>query len=552
MKLKSGIVLLCGIFTAAAFGNTIYVSPAGGGDGSSAESPLMYKEGIKAARGNDVVQLADGVYQVNVGMSGNEHNCDLGEYDLVTVQGNVDHPEAVVLDAHGVGVRFLGLATGKTTTVRGITFRNQCSTDATATYSAVYGNKSILSMDHCIFWGITNAGSGAAIMLKTSGGGTIEDCKFIDCMVTTADKYGAVGRDNTAVEATIRRCTFTNCEAGNGGAIYGVGKLVADCTFEDCRGRNGGYTGGGAISSCNAGSVFTNCTFRNCSITGKSGGAMYLSADASVLDCVFTNCTASTANGGAIYASSNVGSLEVLDSTFVCCSAKTGGAIDCAQSGKTYGIYNCRFLSNAATEYPASINANAGSPVNLSVRNCLFAGNSVADVSGNGAIDIRGKMASGSSIDNCTFVGGRGTADPVAKNLYPIVLCSGSLAVTNCVFWDNRDTQGNLVAVYKSGGDKIPVVNSAYDATIATDRCTPVNCLTLSSSPFVDAEHGDFTLAKEMGGAKNPCLDSGLCLDWMTAESKDLAGNKRICGAAPDLGCYESPDGVTGLVLWVK
>lgn len=60
----------------------------------------------------------------------------------------------------------------------------------------------------------------------------------------------------------------------------------------------------------------------------------------------------------------------------------------------------------------------------------------------------------------------------------------------------------------------------------------------LSASPFAAA--GVYTLAQKIGEADNPCLGAGVKLDWMTEDSKDLAGNPRLRGNnIVDLGCYE-------------
>lgn len=53
--------------------------------------------------------------------------------------------------------------------------------------------------------------------------------------------------------------------------------------------------------------------------------------------------------------------------------------------------------------------------------------------------------------------------------------------------------------------------------------------------------NGDWQLLRSVGGARNPCLEGGVPLDWMTEGCLDLAGNPRIRDGAtrPDLGCYE-------------
>ena len=392
------------------------------------------------------------------------------------------------------------------------------------------------TFSNCQKVGTSYSGGGAIWSDRTDYEIEIRDSTFVDC--SSYKPGGALNLPSVANVARVTGCTFENCSStgDSGGAAYG-GVAYTNCVFKNCV-TAAKY--GGAIHLSGA-SKLAGCKFLSCSATTSLGGAIYLDNSAELTGCLFTNCV-SASNGGAIYAAGGCSLMTVSNSTFIGCSAKTGGAIDCAQNSKTYNIFNCKFLANMATEYPASINANCGnnSSVSLFVRNCLFAGNSVPDTSGNGAIDIRGKMTDGSSIDNCTFVGGRGTGAPADKNLYPIVLCDKYLAVKNCVFWDNQDTKGRLVSVRKSGGNKIPVVNSASDAEFKTDSCVPENCITLTASPFKDAANGDYTLPKKVGGADNPCLEAGVKLDWMTKDSKDLAGHPRLRGDdIVDLGCYE-------------
>ena len=418
--------------------------------------------------------------------------------------------------AYNRGIIWKGYEGGKMELV-GCTFTN-CTT-STGCGSVIFWNATgsdtcNLSLKNCRILDVHGTGtlgtseSGAIDLYK--GKLSLEDCEFN----TVSNSYngGCVYVYETASNLSVERCAFRKCTAINGGgAIYVKSNSGTTVSVRD--------------------SFFSECGL------DKNGGALYLNNSAEVIGCVFTNCVASGASGGAIYAGSDASLVTVSNSTFISCSAKTGGAIDCAQNSKTYNIFNCKFLANTASEYPAAINANCGnnSSVSLFVRNCLFVGNSVSDTSGNGAIDIRGKGSDVSSIDNCTFVGGRA---PNASKCHPIVLCSGKFAVKNCIFWDNL-YKDKLAAVTRSGGD-IAVANCATDVAISESGITVTDPVSLTASPFKDAANGDYTLPKKVGGAPNPCLGAGIKLDWMTKDSKDLAGNPRLRGDdIVDLGCYE-------------
>ena len=70
---------------------------------------------------------------------------------------------------------------------------------------------------------------------------------------------------------------------------------------------------------------------------------------------------------------------------------------------------------------------------------------------------------------------------------------------------------------------------------------------------FTDAAHGDYTLRRY-----SPCREKGVRLEWMTADSLDLADLPRVVDvygipfsaeARPDLGCYEIQDFVPGTTI---
>lgn len=613
MKTNLCMTLLCGTFAASAFGNTIYVSPTGGGDGSSSESPLTYKAGIAAARSGDTVQFADGEYKANVNAeTGNQDPFNLypssgAGYSGVTVVGNVEHPERVVLDAHGAGVRFLGIKSE--VTVRGITFQNQKA--GSDSYSAVWGSGGTLNIDHCIFSGITNSGNGAAICLKSSGGAVVENCQFVDC-VTTGGSGGAVGSDNDAVKATFRRCTFTRCRAVNGGALHRLTQCAEDCIFEDCSDA-GTVTGGGAIHQNVAGAAFTNCVFRNCSSPNRPGGAAYFNNAVELADCVFTNCTTSgkdpkgsavyanstltmkggvvdacgvdspsgTAYGSAVYAHNNatienvefkncvsVGGILCLETSgniagckFHDCRASSVANMDsgCAirlRAG-TVSVRECSFLSLVSAR-GAGINT-AANLTKLDVRNCLFAGCVSTTGNGGAAMEVG---ATTFNVDNCTFANCRITG---SSNDYacPLEINGGTLTARNCIFWDNWRTVGTpqLRSVYVRNGSGT-LSSSVYDGMRSSGIPTLVDTMVITECPFVrDGSWngdvftpGDYTLAATMGGEANPCLGAGVKLDWMTAESKDLAGNPRLReNDLVDLGCYEYCEAVakSGIFFFV-
>jgi len=87
------------------------------------------------------------------------------------------------------------------------------------------------------------------------------------------------------VSLKLINCTFTQCHANQGGAIYGYGYDIINCTFTQCSAQQGG-----AIFSENYWDII-NTTFTKCSATQKFG-AIYLYEGGKILNCKFEGNTA--------------------------------------------------------------------------------------------------------------------------------------------------------------------------------------------------------------------------------------------------------------------
>ena len=106
-----------------------------------------------------------------------------------------------------------------------------------------------------------------------------------------------------------------------------------------------------------------------------------------------------------------------------------------------------------------------------------------------------------------------------------------------------------LESNFEYGGTTYDFSSIDTGATPTTHIIDGVNgCLVGDYDPkFTDAANGDFTLEK-----KSPCRDAGALLSWMTPSSLDLAGNARVFGNAPDIGCYEWFQTYTGFIYIVR
>lgn len=322
---------------------------------------------------------------------------------------------------------------------------------------------------------------------------TVRHCVFTDNATTAS----AVSLKKAGAKAVIEDCEIRNWQSPYGAFTCDNectdGNLtVRRCTFTDC------------IASIGAGlrkpKLTADCVFTRCSATDNHGGVIYRFApDAVITNCVFEDCSAGSHYGGAICAANNP--VVIVNSKFIGCSALFGGA-----------IYS--------------------DGIAVTCRDCLFDSNRLVDADQTGGSVLRIKAAN--TNDNCTFVNNLGTAsEKDRKNRAPIY--NTQTPVTrNCLFWNNLDQEGGTPRA--TSDHNSATVNCAADLELGGTESA-----LLSASPFVDAEHGDWQLLRSVGGARNPCLEGGVPLDWMTEGCLDLAGNPRIRDGAtrPDLGCYE-------------
>ena len=460
------------------------------------------------------------------------------------------------------------------------------------------GTSNIYRVYDCGFTNCCAVNAGAL-----QGPGVVDGCSFSNCQKTgsSSNGGGAIWSNRTDYEIEIRDCAFVNClsDTKPGGALLLPNcASVTGCTFENCvsTGESGGAAYGGV--------AYTNCVFRNCtSGVSKSGGALYLTATgAEVIDCTFENCMTSgkdpkagavyanstltmrggvvdncgvdnpsgTAYGSAVYAHVNAtidnvefkncvsaGGILCLETSgtitgckFHDCQASTVANMDSGCSirfrGGTVMVSECSFVSLVSAR-GAGIQT-AADLTKLDVRDCLFAGCVSTTGNGGAAMEVG---ATTFNVDNCTFANCRITgnsndyADPLEATK-----SSGTLTANNCVFWDNWRTVGTpqLRSVYLRNGGSGTLSYSAFDGMRSSGVPTIIESTVITACPFVQDGSwdgdvftpGDYTLAKKAGGVANPCLGTGVKLDWMTADTKDLAGHPRLRdGDIVDLGCYE-------------
>lgn len=344
-------------------------------------------------------------------------------------------------------------------------------------------------------------GSQITVSKAISIQGNVSDCAKV--VVNCKGIQDTLKNDSGVDGWSISGLTFTNINR----AVYSKKSItISCCVFRQT--KSGGANTGAALcfpaGSADGVKVVEDCVFEDLKTASNCKGAIYLDGTFPIVvrRCVFRNCNA-TNNGGAI-GQQNAGDivLTVENCEFMNCSSSGSGAIYLlANTGKTATLRDCLFVGNASTATGNSPNGSAVmTSTDIIFENCTFADNTSATYNVNTAV---------------------------------VRVSAGTSSFVNCVFWNNlrlNKSGGTLSKEVSVSGTYVASSSAAPTAAALTGDTN----ITLSASPFAAA--GVYTLA----GEDNPCLGTGVKLDWMTADSLDLAGNPRLRGNnIVDLGCYE-------------
>ncbi|MBW1812439.1 MAG: right-handed parallel beta-helix repeat-containing protein [Deltaproteobacteria bacterium] len=273
--------------------------------------------------------------------------------------------------------------------------------------------------------------------------------------------------------AVIDGFTITNGDYSSGGGAISIsaGATIANCTFTN----NNSDSSGGAISIGSSSSpTITNCTFTGNTASGN-GGAIYIgtTGTGTITGCVFSS--SNSANyGGAIACNSS--DINISGCTFTGSTADTnGGAINI--SNTTGSISNCTFTNNSVSgpNYGGGICNTNGTTVTIS--DCTFTENAAA--SGAGIYN-----SSNTTITRCLFIGN--TADTTTNGSGAgIYNGSSTPTITNCIFAGNSSTYiGGGIMNYSSANAIITNCtftgnNSDTNGTITSSDSNPTitNCI---------------------------------------------------------------------------
>lgn len=302
----------------------------------------------------------------------------------------------------------------------------------------------------------------------TNGNIDIRNVVFKDCSYGSypAIKMSRLYMDKATYGAlTLNNVHFENCTStGYGGCVFldneHCRNEINNCTFENCRAKYGGavYIGNDSALSSHE-TQFNNCEFNNCSAS-TDGGGIYCEAsfvaDKVTSNVQFYNCTAYRCHaddcGGFIF---NYGN-----------NSKFNGAadLDSASLAERSAIIGCYALDSGGAFY-STVESSRGSDVvfkNFNVISCT-AGASSHNFdtikknnynSWGGAVCMRGYNA---KVQRCDFY------DNYA-NYYGGAVYSGwsGSSIENCSFYANRCQDGYGNDIYLDADSGIDVKNCMF------------------------------------------------------------------------------------------
>jgi predicted outer membrane repeat protein len=218
------------------------------------------------------------------------------------------------------------------------------------------------------------------------------------------------------------------------------------------------------------------------------------------------------AEGGGLYC--KAGSPTITNCIFKLNSAELGGAVYFWRG--TPILVNCKFINNYAGSSGGAIHNAECNPVMV---NCVFTRNSANEKGG--AIHNEANKA---NIINCTITKNYAYAGGGIYNQ------NSMPTVTNCILWGNTSRYGadEPAQLY---GVKVEAANCCIQGL--TEQLGEKKCF--SKDPQItDPDNDGCHLS-----AGSPCIDAGDNKALPDDVGVDIDGNRRISGAAVDIGAIE-------------
>ena len=443
------------------------------------------QDAINAAQPGEMVLVTDAVYQLHAEL------VITAEITVASVNGAA----STVLDAGGAS-RCVQMTAG---VLDGFMLTNGMAAHG----GALRGEQALVQ--NCIIAGsaATGAGGGMHVM-----GGVISNCLVVG---NSASEGGGVFAGGAAVVADTHVENNTAAHGG-GGVLASNGAVLLRGTL---RGNSATVAGGGlqALPETRASGVLVDNN------TASLGGGVHAGHAVVVSACVITGNIAQASGGGACLqpgallrsctlagntAASDAGGVYSVSGTVAFCSIISNRAYNGGGARLEGGsIENTILAGNRAHNYGGGVYLY----FNGAVLNSLLARNQA--IFGGGAYCYYG-----GALTNCTVTAN--TASSAAG-----LRCVGGGSINNCISYHNNGANYGV---------------SGAGASFSYSCVTPIIAGTgnITNDPiFVDRAANNFQLANS-----SPCVNAGQTAAWMVP-AVDLAGVRRVAGAAVDMGAYE-------------
>ena len=310
---------------------------------------------------------------------------------------------------------------------------------------------------------IFNGQSKNRIFVIQSPNVTLDGLTFVNGNVPNYGGALLIQNSNT----NIRNCTFRNCYANAGGAVF-IYPSVSNTVFKDtCIERCQATYGGGVYlydSSVNN-TVFDNTTFRNCYAAVYAAAIYNKGSNTKIINSTFNKSRAT--DGGSIFNDKKSSNLLINGSSFNNNVADDqGGAIYAGGSTNPITIVNSNFTNNIA--YDNSVMGGGALLLNgigNKIINSTFS-NNMAYEKGGAILFTR----SNNSVINCTFDNNsavRGGA--IAYRAYVDEAIENNTIIGSVFTNNGKDVINNTNSSFTKGGavyafaNNTQIINSSFD-----------------------------------------------------------------------------------------
>lgn len=320
--------------------------------------------------------------------------------------------------------------------------------------------------------------------------------------------FDNVGAPNVAslTGSVITNCSFVNSKVNS----VNLGGTMVDCDITDFVGNGGAERNYGLVAEGQGPVSVIRTRIRN----GTIGSFVQFSApvlvDVTGTSVLFEDC-------------------EISGNTNKW-SASAAGAMVCKSENVRIVLNRCAFTGNTGRAGVIRGGAGGADRNTIYATNCLFAGNTSIDTTGEGITTLKQLLWAKGEFVNCTF------ADNSGSEVFYCETTSGDKS--DQITLRNGIVSGNEKGTIRSGG-----VSPVFDHTLYPEcAAEDANGNIVGPAQFVGKGRAPYRL-----NAESPGAGAGALLGW-TAKDVDLAGRRRLRGGKVDMGCYACAGGMMLLV----